>query len=108
MECISPISSLSIFYSAACRRMDTSKPGGKLNFDGSLNLPAHLAGIKAAHQLEAELQAHLQGLKLSKTMAIRNLIMIEGGCLILVENLQRAGALSWEFMTLCKKLLHEL
>lgn len=106
MECISPISSLSIFYSAACRRMDASKPGvSKLNFDGSLNLPAHLAGIKAAHQLEAELQAHLQGLKLSKTMAIRNLIMIEGDCLILVENLQRAGALSWEFMTLWKKLL---
>lgn len=85
----------------------------ELNFDVVLNLTANLAGmggitrnqsygemiaaftgaIKATHPLGAELQPLLKGVLIAKTMKIRP-VMIDGDCLILVENLQRICNLS--------------
>lgn len=83
----------------------------KLNLDGSLSLradltrmrgiigdaesaliAAFLGAVKPDHPLEAELEILLQGIIVAQSMRIKYL-EIEGDCLILAENLQRAGTI---------------
>lgn len=95
----------------------------KLNFDGAFDCSARLAGaggvmrneeghlilafaeaVRAPHPPEAELKVLFQGVKLAKTIGITKQIL-EGDSLILVENVQREGALSCDWMPSWKNLL---
>lgn len=98
----------------------------KLNFDGSMHLGtmtawiggiirnhngelvvAYTSSIKAENALEAEVQALYHGVIQCKVNHVKK-VVIEGDCLVLVENIQRQEMVSWNIMHLWWKQLQAL
>lgn len=60
--------------------------------------------ISVSNPLDAELQTLFHGVPICQTKGLKNII-IEGDCLILVENLRTMDNIQWDYMTTWKKLL---
>ena len=96
-----------LWWSYESRNDDGASIGGIIrNHHGKL-IVAYTSSIKAMTPLEAEIQALYQGIIQCKVNHARRVI-IEGDCLVLVENIQNQMTVSWDIMHWWMKLLQAL